>query len=553
MVKKQDVTGPDTDDHGQDKLRMVKALSALPYHPVFHVSGDASSSSCPPYSRVVPQMLQFPEQHQVIYPVHPSLQSRMEGNTVFITPHAKEPCYQESVSLVDSSNIFMAQQLHRLDGRSMILQEIIRCDRQGSSFVRGSSEDASKVMSFLDMCFHTLFDNTPATEVCSTRIGQTHDLSGSTRPDVYFTRAHTQESEISPSIGMINNWNRPVQNFSVSNIKGHVTRLCTDRFGSRFIQDNIATATPDEKAMVFVEIIPHVAELVIDAFANYVVQKLMEHGSPSYRRIITEFLIGNVLRLSCDKHACRVIQTAIEICDLDQKIRVAEELDGNIIRCIDDQNANHVVQKCIECMPQEHVLFIYQNIYGHVVELSAHQYGCRVIQRVLEYCNDPSIQKNILSEIMEQIYWLAKDQYGNYVVQHLLQHGARPLRSAIIKTFAGRVVGMSRGKCSSNVIEKCLIHGDYEEKQLIINEVLSSGGVPDALTVMVGDPFANYVVQKVMETCDDWQRQMILGRLKTYLGELSVQRLRKAYCSTLDEAHPNWGAYTATSYTPAAS
>ncbi|TVU49611.1 hypothetical protein EJB05_00928, partial [Eragrostis curvula] len=90
-----------------------------------------------------------------------------------------------------------------------------------------------------------------------------------------------------------------------------------------------------------------------------------------------------------------------------------------------------------------------------------------------------------------------------------------------LKTFAGRVVGMSRGKCSSNVIEKCLIHGDYEEKQLIINEVFSSGGEPDALTVMVGDPFANYVVQKVMETCDDWQRQMILRRLKTYLGELS--------------------------------
>ncbi|TVU49614.1 hypothetical protein EJB05_00932, partial [Eragrostis curvula] len=108
---------------------------------------------------------------------------------------------------------------------------------------------------------------------------------------------------------------------------------------------------------------------------------------------------------------------AIEVGDLDQKIRIAEELDGNIIRCIDDQNANHVVQKCIECMPQQHISFIYQNMYGHVVELSAHQYGCRVIQRVLEYCNHPSIQKNILSEIMEQIYWLAKDQYGNYVVQ----------------------------------------------------------------------------------------------------------------------------------------
>lgn len=34
------------------------------------------------------------------------------------------------------------------------------------------------------------------------------------------------------------------------------------------------------------------------------------------------------------------------------------------------------------------------------------------------------------------------------------------------------------------------------------------------------DQFANYVVQKVLETCDDHQRELILSRIKVHLNAL---------------------------------
>lgn len=34
------------------------------------------------------------------------------------------------------------------------------------------------------------------------------------------------------------------------------------------------------------------------------------------------------------------------------------------------------------------------------------------------------------------------------------------------------------------------------------------------------DQFANYVVQKVLETCDDQQRELILSRIKVHLSAL---------------------------------
>lgn len=37
---------------------------------------------------------------------------------------------------------------------------------------------------------------------------------------------------------------------------------------------------------------------------------------------------------------------------------------------------------------------------------------------------------------------------------------------------------------------------------------------------MMKDQFANYVVQKVLETCDDQSRELILSRIKVHLNAL---------------------------------
>lgn len=41
-----------------------------------------------------------------------------------------------------------------------------------------------------------------------------------------------------------------------------------------------------------------------------------------------------------------------------------------------------------------------------------------------------------------------------------------------------------------------------------------------SVQAMMKDQFANYVVQKVLETCDDQQRELILTRIKVHLNAL---------------------------------
>ncbi|GAB4860121.1 hypothetical protein Ancab_011599 [Ancistrocladus abbreviatus] len=290
--------------------------------------------------------------------------------------------------------------------------------------------------------------------------------------------------------------------FELSEIAGHVVEFSADQYGSRFIQQKLETASIEEKNMVFEEIIPQALSLMTDVFGNYVIQKFFEHGMPSQRRELASKLDGHVLTLSLQMYGCRVIQKAIEVVDLDQKIKMVQELDGHIMRCVRDQNGNHVIQKCIECVPEDAIQFIVESFFDQVVTLSTHPYGCRVIQRVLEHCKDPKTQNKVMEEILGSVSMLAQDQYGNYVVQHVLEHGKPDERSTIIKELAGKIVQMSQQKFASNVVEKCLTFGGPDERELMVNEMLGTTDENEPLQAMMKDQFANYVVQKVLETCN---------------------------------------------------
>lgn len=104
----------------------------------------------------------------------------------------------------------------------------------------------------------------------------------------------------------------------------------------------------------------------------------------------------------------------------------------------------------------------------------------------------------VLEEIHANCEALVQDQYGNYVVQHLLEHGRPADRARVAAHLRGKVLAYSQHKFASNVVERCLQFGAPADRRSMVEEVLvpdAEGGMP--LDFMAKDPFANYVVQKV--------------------------------------------------------
>ncbi|KAG0531095.1 hypothetical protein BDA96_05G244300 [Sorghum bicolor] len=295
-------------------------------------------------------------------------------------------------------------------------------------------------------------------------------------------------------------------------IKGQVAASCADANGSRFVQQAIQVATPQEIVMVYEEIMPCVRTLAADVFGNHAVQKILEHGPQSCKRELISRLMGHVLPLSHDMYGCRVIQKALDVGEHNQKIVIVKELKHKVLKCVRDQFASHVIQKCVECLPPKHIQFIFRSFCGWAKALSMHPYGSRVIQKVLAHCDNAEVCHTLTAEIIEFANKLSADPFGNYVVQHLLEHGGQTQRSMIVRKFDRRVVSLCYHKFASNVLEKCLVFGSQEDRQLIINEILGNAGSQhvEHLVDMMINPYANFVIQKMVVTAEEQQVGLLL-------------------------------------------
>lgn len=314
-----------------------------------------------------------------------------------------------------------------------------------------------------------------------------------------------------------NNKNRK---FELKDLHDHVVEFSSDQHGSRFIQHKLETASSEEKDMVFSEVRPSSLQLMTDVFGNYVIQKFFELGNTVQRTILAKQMEGHVLELSLQMYGCRVVQKAIENIDAKQQIKLVEELDGHILRCVKDQNGNHVVQKAIERIPPDMTGFIIESFRDQTYQLATHPYGCRVIQRMLEYSSEEA-QTALLKELETFTFYLVEDQYGNYVVQHIIEHGNPEDKNKIIDLVRNSVLTFSRHKFASNVVEKCILHGSAEQKKKLIDVVLTpkeDGTLP--ISVMMKDQFANYVIQKLLDTTTGEEHDRLAGSIRPHLTAL---------------------------------
>lgn len=339
---------------------------------------------------------------------------------------------------------------------------------------------------------------------------------------------------IAPHDGMPANLASGNARFELHEVCGHMVELSTDQYGSRLIQEKLDHCTPQERNMVFSELFPEARRLMTDVFGNYVIQKLFEYGSKDQTRALATRLQGHVLPLSLGTYGCRVVQKAFEHVQEQQKVELGQELRPYVLDCVRDQNANHVIQKILEQLPAEHLTFISSAFSGHVPVLASHCYSCRVLQRIFAYCNE-SQRRPLLDEMHHDTLRLMQDQYGNYVVQWVLQHGAANDRAAIVDKTKGRLLRLARHKFASNVVEQVIEVASPSDRHELLNELLSpldateSSSLPAlptgpavtcAAMVMMQDQYANYVLQRFLQVVQGDDRDRLVAEIRPVLGAL---------------------------------
>lgn len=123
-----------------------------------------------------------------------------------------------------------------------------------------------------------------------------------------------------------------------------------------------------------------------------------------------------------------------------------------------------------------------------------------------------------MDELHQNAVDLMKDQFGNYVIQFLVEHGQARDRALIVSNLQGKLLPMSRHKFASNVCEKALICADPQTRRALIDEMLAIA--PETITpimTMMQDQFANYVLQRALLVAEGDQREELFNTVRQQL------------------------------------
>lgn len=314
----------------------------------------------------------------------------------------------------------------------------------------------------------------------------------------------------------------------IMHIKKDVKELSMHMYGCRVVQKIIDIGRGEAFVDIFID---NLVEMIEDQNGNHVIQKYVEsqrqnnsggthndnsshngngrhnggsnrHNDNNRNDAFNNKSNGSNMNSNCNKEKCEG-----ESHNKMYSIKKTKEQSILSIKGKDDLvvNKNSTNQRS----GLDFILDLYTN---DTVRLSKHRYGCRVIQRLFENSNKI---EGIVDKLCKNIEILIEDQYGNYVLQHVIENKDKH-RKKIVEAILGqkKVLEWSMHKFASNVIEKCVFFEDRflevffsdshnlteRKKSGNFNAGLqTSGKKMPGIVLLAMDRFGNYVVQKILE------------------------------------------------------
>ncbi|KAJ9154934.1 Pumilio domain-containing protein [Pleurostoma richardsiae] len=222
-------------------------------------------------------------------------------------------------------------------------------------------------------------------------------------------------------------------------MKGKVVDLSTQMYACRVVQKALEHVLVEQQAELVKELEPDVVRIIKDQNGNHVIQKIIELVPRQYIGFIMDSIHGQVSQLASHTYGCRVIQRMLEHGSEADKASIMEELHACAQLLITDQYGNYVTQHVIQHGKPEDRSKMIRIVTSQLLTLSKHKFASNVVEKCIEYGNAEE-RRNIRSELTSPgsdgtspLQLMMKDQYGNYVIQKLLNQLDGPERESFIE------------------------------------------------------------------------------------------------------------------------
>ncbi|KAH7037724.1 armadillo-type protein [Microdochium trichocladiopsis] len=249
-----------------------------------------------------------------------------------------------------------------------------------------------------------------------------------------------------------------------SQMKGKVPELSTQMYACRVVQKALEHVLVEQQAEIVDELKPKIMQVIKDQNGNHVVQMVIKLVPRLCIPFILDSFRGQVDQLSAHNYGCRVVQRMLEYGTDEERKELMDELHAHANVLITDQFGNYVTQHIIAQGNPEDRNKMITLVIDNLVALCKHKFASNVVEKCIEHGTTEERQ-TIMRQLLaigpdgtSLLQSMIRDQFGNYVIQRLLECVDGPERESFIKEVSIQCANLKKsGNCRPlTAIEKLL-------------------------------------------------------------------------------------------------
>jgi len=257
-----------------------------------------------------------------------------------------------------------------------------------------------------------------------------------------------------------------------------------------------------------------------DVFSSQVDSTETDYAQELANTLLTQLQIGGTERQSAltefeslcfaNEATSRAVQLALKQASSCDSVALAKAaLRGNVRSAVQSKHANFVLQTIIEVTPPACASFIVDELMGFARKAARQQFGCRVLCRLLEHLptSDNSSFIHLFDEILaEDVNELCCNEFGSYVARHLLEFGLPQHKHEIVNALRTDVLGYSKDKFGSHVMETALRHSSQEDRHDLARHLMRNQSV---FVELAGSQFGRHVARALLSMHGEIKREAV--------------------------------------------
>lgn len=284
---------------------------------------------------------------------------------------------------------------------------------------------------------------------------------------------------------------------------------------SLLLQQQLKNGSPQRQEEIVDAIYARIVPLSHDRHGNFLVQ-----GAIEMRAETAKHLKGTFVELTMSQFGCHVVQKALEGDEAVREAVIEELLGSRLEQTLTSRHSIHVWQRILETEStrphfREKIFgSINRQLKGRWARTARQETGSIICQNIFESAQ-PAEKAMCMLEVLEELDECATNQWGVWVVQHIIEHGAEEERKSALRGLVQSASKLTLSLYGQKAVMSGLKTGDGQFLHEYVDALCQSSQPrrPPLIDVCLA-PHGVQIVTQLLTTVDTKTRERIISTVR---------------------------------------